>query len=139
MGFLGGAVTCQHVAAPALHCALLCVTLPGSLSWRQWPLFMPLSVNWLQFLWLPVCLAFCIILSHFLLLQLMVNPSSQIFQGRSGCVCVKFLHLSPKAALGLSCRQWKLLLVWEEGATPWNSPVPAGAEKGPCVADIGPF
>lgn len=53
-------------------------------------------------------------------------------------MCVKFLQLPPKAALGLSRKQWKLLLVWGEGGAPWTSPVPAGAEKGPCVADIGP-
>lgn len=54
------------------------------------------------------------------------------------CVCVKFLHLPPKAALGLSRGQWKLLLVWGRGVLLGFPPVPAGAEKGPCVADIGP-
>ena len=74
-----------------------------------------------SFMWLLGCLAFCIILSCFLLAQLVVSPSSQICQERSGCVCAKFLHLPPKAALGLSLWTMKNAAWFRRGVS-WDFP-----------------
>lgn len=75
----------QHLAQTRLaHVSQGLATVPGGSEAFVHAIVLSTGYN---FIWLPACLAFCIILVCSLLRQPLVSPSSQIFQGRSG-VCM---------------------------------------------------